>query len=75
MSNGNPYGRRSNDRRPRTLAYLLRLWETRDGERTIWRASLERPGAVERLGFESVADLAAYLIREMEAGEEAGGDI
>ena len=45
------------------VSYLLRLWETADGERHTWRASLESPGAQRRLNFVSLAELIAYLER------------
>lgn len=45
----------------RYLSYLLRIWQTADGEVRIWRASLESPGSGEQLGFASLADLFAYL--------------
>ena len=49
---------------PRYIAYLLRLWQVRDGEGLVWRALLERPGSGERLGFASPEELFAYLAAE-----------
>ena len=43
------------------LSYLLRLWETSDGEKEVWRASLESPGTGERRSFASLEDLVAFL--------------
>ena len=48
----------------RYLAYLLRLWPEWSGGRPLWRASLERPQAGERLGFASLVHLFAYLENE-----------
>ncbi len=47
------------------LSYLLRLWETSDGEKEIWRASVERPGTGERQSFADVQALFEFLQREM----------
>lgn len=46
---------------PRYLSYLLRLWETSDGEKQIWRASLESPGSGERTGFANLQGLIDFL--------------
>lgn len=44
-------------------SYILRLW--RDGEvgnaDQAWRISLEDPHSAERIGFRTIADLAAWL--------------
>ncbi len=48
-------------RRPHYLSYMLRLWQTSDGEKQVWRASLETPGTGERQGFGSLADLFEFL--------------
>ena len=45
-------------------SYLLRLWQTRDGERVVWRASLEIPGSRERYGFASLSDLFEFLLAQ-----------
>jgi hypothetical protein len=55
----------------RYQSYLLRLWETCDGEMRVWRASLESPGSGERRGFASLEDLIEFLRAQMEA--EGGG--
>lgn len=47
--------------RQRYRSYLLRLWQTRDGEDQVWRASLETPGTGERRGFASLEDLVDFL--------------
>ena len=46
---------------PRYLAYLLRLWQVRDNEEMIWRASLEDPHTGERRGFAALEMLFAFL--------------
>jgi hypothetical protein len=45
----------------RYLSYMLRLWETSNGERQIWRASLESPGSGQRHGFASLQSLIEFL--------------
>ncbi len=61
----------------RYLSYLLRLWQTSDGEKQIWRASLESPGTGERRGFASLKELVAFLESQIEQPglglERAGG--
>ncbi|MFN2108569.1 MAG: hypothetical protein ACK2UI_02820 [Anaerolineae bacterium] len=52
------------------LSYLLRLWETSDGEKEIWRASVERPGTGECRSFADVQALFEFLQREMTTQEE-----
>ena len=58
----------------RYLSYLLRLWQTSDGEKQIWRASLESPGTGERLGFASLADLFDFLLTQTESQGERNDD-
>ena len=48
------------------LSDLLRLWQMRDGEAFVWRASLPGPAGAERLAFASLEGLLAYLRAEME---------
>ncbi len=48
-------------KRSRYLSYLLRLWQTHDGETWIWRASLESPGTGDRHGFASLKALIDFL--------------
>lgn len=42
-------------------SYLLRMWQTTDGDQVIWRASLDSPGTGERLSFASLEALFAFL--------------
>lgn len=42
-------------------AYLLRIWPAKEGERTVWRASLEDPHTGQRLGFSNLERLFVYL--------------
>jgi len=51
-------------------SYLLRLWETSDGEHEVWRASVERPGTGERCSFADVDELFAFLRMEMQMEQE-----
>lgn len=45
----------------RYRAYLLRLWQTGEGEMAVWRALLEDPRTGERRGFADLASLFAFL--------------
>jgi hypothetical protein len=49
----------------RYLSYLLRLWQASSGGEMVWRASLEDPHSGERRGFACLAELVAFLEREM----------
>jgi hypothetical protein len=51
--------KRRRDQRYRS--YLLRLWQTSDGRKQVWRASLESPGGGERRGFAGLRDLFSFL--------------
>jgi len=53
----------------RYLSYLLRLWQTSDGEELLWRASLEMPGTGDRRGFASLKDMFDFL--EAQTGRTA----
>lgn len=46
---------------PRYLAYMLRLWQVRDKEETVWRTSLEDARTGERHGFASLEMLFSFL--------------
>jgi hypothetical protein len=48
-------------REPRYLAYMLRLWQARDKDKMLWRASLEDARTGERHGFGSLEMLFAFL--------------
>ena len=41
----------------RYYSYLIRIWETRTNDEQTWRASLERPGLIERFGFSDIEGL------------------
>jgi len=49
------------NRQRRYLSYMLRLWETSNGEKQIWRASLESPGSGQRQAFASLQSLIDFL--------------
>ena len=53
-------------RKPRYLSYMLRLWQTVDGDEGVWRASLELPGSGARHSFANLRDLIAFLAEETE---------
>ena len=72
------------DRRRGYRAYLLRLWQVEAEEDAPWRASVESPQTGERRGFASLAELCAFLEKEMREAIQAqvvadrgekGGDI
>jgi len=42
------------------------LWQTSDGRKQVWRASLERPGSGDRRGFASLEDLFDFLETQTE---------
>lgn len=48
----------------RYLSYLLRLWESADGEEYVWRASLECPRTGDRHGFATIEALFDFLRQE-----------
>lgn len=52
---------RSNKRKPGYFSYLLRLWETEDEGRRVWRVSLESPVTGERYGFASLPEMFVFL--------------
>jgi hypothetical protein len=54
----------------RYLSYLLRLWQTSDGGKQVWRASLESPGTGERQGFASLEDLFEFLQAQTKPEDE-----
>jgi hypothetical protein len=54
-------GSETTEGRGHHLAYLLRLWEVRDGDRRIWRASLQSPTTSERHAFANLEDLFIFL--------------
>jgi hypothetical protein len=43
------------------VAYLLRLWQVQEKEKTGWRASLEHAHTGEKLAFAHVDELVAFL--------------
>jgi len=51
------------------------LWQTSDGEKQVWRASLESPGAGERQGFASLEDLFGFLRAQIEPHDEQEKDV
>jgi hypothetical protein len=54
--------------RRRYRAFLLRLWQERNGGEWIWRASLEDPHSNKRKGFPDLERLSAYLKEQNEDG-------
>jgi hypothetical protein len=46
---------------PGYCSFLLRMWQTSDGEGLTWCASLEQPGTRERRGFATLDQLFDFL--------------
>ena len=56
---------------PVYLAYLLRLWQTGQGDQPVYRASLEKAGNGTRYGFSSLEELVDFLKERLaEAGRK-----
>jgi len=55
------------------VAYMLRLWQARDDERAVWRASLEDPHTGEVAAFATLAALTAFL-QAMSGGSASDGE-
>jgi len=53
------------EKQRRYISYLLRLWQVAGDSDLVWRASLENPHTGERRGFPCLADLVAFLQKEM----------
>jgi hypothetical protein len=56
---------------PRYLSYLLRLWQTSEGGRQVWRILLASPGTGERRGFVSLKDLFQFLEEQLACQDES----
>jgi hypothetical protein len=54
------------------LSYLLRMWQTRDGGKTSWYASLEQPGTDERQGFATLDELFQFLRKQASGVKRPG---
>ena len=63
-------GRQQMNKQRRYLSYMLRVWQTSDGAKQVWRASLETPGTGERQGFASLKDLFDFLQTQIETQDE-----
>jgi hypothetical protein len=72
------------ERRRGYVSYLLRLWQVEATDGAPWRASVESPQTGERRGFASLAELLAFLKKEIGEAVQAqvvadrgdrGGDI
>jgi hypothetical protein len=60
---------------PRYLAYMLRLWQVRDNDEMMWRASLEDPHTGERRGFASLEMLVAFLREQTRADDSQTSEV
>ncbi len=49
----------------RYISYLLRLWQTGNNRECAWRTSLESAHTGERRGFANLAELFAFLEKEV----------
>ncbi|MBN1977561.1 MAG: hypothetical protein JW918_09185 [Anaerolineae bacterium] len=61
----------------RYLSYLLRLWQTSDGNKQVWRVSLQSPSNQERRGFASLEELIDFLETQMghSSPDEGGASV
>jgi hypothetical protein len=57
----------------KTHSFLLRLWQSVDGGRIVWRALLEEMVSRDRRGFGNLKDLTAYL-EELTGEDPCPGD-
>jgi len=48
------------------LAYMLRLWSSEQGERRVWRVSLQSAHSAERHAFADIEALFAFLRQQTE---------
>ena len=58
------------------LSYLIRLWRVQEGEKDVWRASVQYPRTGERVSFRTLDELFAFLRRQtgtVQDAEEDGG--
>ena len=46
-------------------SYLIRIWEVHTNDEQTWRASLERPGLKERIGFSNIDELFAFIKKDV----------
>jgi hypothetical protein len=56
------------------FSYLLRLWQTSDGDAFTWHASLEEPGTRWRQGFASLDELVGFLQSQVSSCPAAPGE-
>ena len=53
------------------LAYMLRLWRAGEGDKPMWRASVESPHTGERRVFADLETLFAFLQERTQGGNGA----
>lgn len=53
------------DESRKSLSFLLRLWQVKDGGKRVWRFSLADPFTENRKGFASLGELLNYLLEEI----------
>ena len=49
----------------RYYSYLIRIWKAHTNDEHTWRASLERPGLKERVGFSDIEGLFAFIKEDL----------
>jgi hypothetical protein len=54
-------------------SYLMRLWRVKEGDRDVWRASLQDPQSGERISFATIEALFAYLQEQLERAPDREG--
>jgi len=55
------------------ISCLVRLWRVREGEKDVWRASLQDPQSGERISFVTVEALFAFLRDQIKEPPDTGG--
>jgi hypothetical protein len=55
--------------RPRSLGYVLRLWERKQDGKSVWCASLQNPYTEERHAFADLAALVQFLQEKTEENQ------
>jgi hypothetical protein len=46
------------------LSYLIRLWRVQEGEKDVWRASVQYPRTGERVSFRTLDELFVFLCQQ-----------
>ena len=58
----------------RYYSCLIRIWEVHTNDERTWRASLERPGLDERVGFSNMEELFAFIREDVSRNNSDDAD-